>query len=54
MAVFVQAEGHVDACCREEFGGARGGCVGGGGGEGAAEGVDGVGGGVGAEVEGGD
>lgn len=52
VAVFPEAEGHVDAGGGEEFGGAaRGGC-GWGVRDGAADGVDGVGGGVGAEVEG--
>lgn len=57
-AVLVEAEGHVDGGGGEEFGGA-GGHGGGGdvvvvGGDGAAGGVDGVCGGVGAEVEAGD
>ena len=54
MAVFVETEREVDARGCEEFsrtgGGFRGGLVG----YGAADCVDGVGGGVGAEVEGGD
>lgn len=54
LAVFVEAEGHVDAGGGEEFRGAGRGGLGGGVGGGAAYGVDGVGCGVGAEVEGGD
>ena len=54
MAVFVEAEGEVDACCCEKFRGAGGGFLWRFVGNGAAECVDGVGCGVGAEVEGGD
>lgn len=52
LAVFVEAEGHVDACRGEKLRGAGGGGPGGGVGDCAADCVDGVGCGVGAEVEG--
>lgn len=52
LAVFVEAEGHVDAGRGEEFGRAGRGGFGRGVGGGAADGVDAVGCGVGAEVEG--
>lgn len=54
MAIFVETEGEVGACGGEEFSGAGCGFTGGFVGNGAADCVDGVGGGVGAEVEGGD
>ena len=52
LAVFVEAEGHVDARGGEELRGAGGGGLGGRVGDCAADCVDGVGCGVGAEVEG--
>ena len=52
LTVFVQAEGHVDARRGEEFRRPRGDGLGGGVGDCAADGVDAVGCGVGAEVEG--
>lgn len=54
LAVLVEAEGDVDARRGEEFRRARRGGFGGGVRDGAADGVDAVGRGVGAEVEGGD
>ena len=52
LAVLVEAEGHVDAGGGKEFRGAGRGALGRSVGSGAADGVDGVGCGVGAEVEG--
>ena len=54
MLVFVEAEGHIDGACGEEFGWPR--CCGFGGviGEGGGESIDRVGGEIGTEVEGGD